>query len=295
MSKRPIISKFGNDDTKQGSLLSFVSRLGDATKTNETKSHSPSAFKYNKPKEKSQTVSLKRKSSSFIEISDDDEKSSSPIIYHPIAKRSHTTDSDDDFFASNDRKETNSVKKQNEELSEMSTINDIYAKYASPSPRKKIERPHLTPDDKFDLDAALNSNDAYVNAMKKLDENLQQIQQSQKATAQVPKPSVGKFKFNKPRGLSALTNSTVTDLNSTITSEMITKSNGSSTSTVDAFQSKTINSITPATKSHTAMHDDHEFVESSNATISSETSKSTESMSITSITPFTNSITNGVG
>lgn len=141
---------------------------------------------------KFQFMSKKRKTS-FVEISDD---SRSTEENESKSKMFAASTISDDLFASIDSVDASAK-------NDMS-VNELYLKYASPkkSP-EKCSAPQLTLKDKFDLDEALNKDQNYVNAIKKLDKSLEKVQHQVASTAPVPvlqtKPSAGKFKFNKPK------------------------------------------------------------------------------------------------
>lgn len=194
------------------SVKSSASSVGTATAT--------SKFKY---------VPVKRKSESLIEISDD---SRSPIKFQsPKPKRTHRSDSDDDIF--NDFN-VNTSKQEEDDFELAKKLAAVYAKYDSPPKKQptKATAVQLTPEDKFDLDKALNSNNAYVNAKKMLDDNLQQVQQNTRIPA--TKTGNGKFKFNTRTSSNRTNNTAATTVDakpaaSTNGIQTLSSVNGSST------------------------------------------------------------------
>lgn len=169
------------------------------TAVGATSATSKAKFKY---------VPVKRKSESFIEISDD---SRSPSKFEkPASKRTHFIESDDDLFDF----DLNTVKVISPPV-QVDEVDDkiaaIYAKYDTPKKAQplKTNPVQLTPEDRFDLDKALSLNDTYANAQKKLDQNLQQVQQTSRILT--AKTGAGKFKFNKPRSALNTTNDAVVE------------------------------------------------------------------------------------
>lgn len=65
------------------------------------------------------------------------------------------------------------------------SMEDLYAKYGSPKPKSASTL------DVLDIDKQLSSNASYVNAIKKLDENMQKL----RASPQKKPPTTSKFKF----------------------------------------------------------------------------------------------------
>lgn len=102
-------------------------------------------------------------------------------------KEDHVVDDDDDIFENfsvDDLKFTKITTKKKEDAG----MDDLYAKYGSPKPKSTNTL------DTFDIDKQLNSNASYVNAMKKLDENMKQLRASP-----MKNPIAGKrFKYNAP-------------------------------------------------------------------------------------------------
>lgn len=72
------------------------------------------------------------------------------------------------------------------------SMEDLYAKYGSPKPKSASTL------DIFDIDKQLSSNASYVNAIKKLDENMAQLRASplKKPTTAATTTAGSKFKFN---------------------------------------------------------------------------------------------------
>lgn len=91
-------------------------------------------------------------------------------------------------------------------------MEDLYAKYGSPNQKSASAL------DTFDIDKELNSNASYVNAIKKLDENMQQLRASP-----LKNPTTNsKFKFN-------VKSKPPTAINQKISPPAATKSSGFST------------------------------------------------------------------
>lgn len=211
MSKKLLV---GNE-MKQPSLLGFVSKKSAAekspsvfsgpkasqrmlTENGQATTSTPLTFRATATttKSKFKYVPAKRKSESLIEISDD---SRSPTKFeNPPPKRTHLIESDDDLFDFD--VDTAKVAGRSDADDDVEKkLKAIYAKYDTPKKQQPVKTGaiRLTPEDKLNLDKALSLNDTYTNAQKKLDENLQQMQQSSRLLT--TKTGVGKFKFNRPR------------------------------------------------------------------------------------------------
>lgn len=134
-------------------------------------------------KPKFQFQPVKRKSNSLIEISDG-EKSCSPTKIEPLAKRRQS----EDMFEESDASDNRSIEPKRD-----ANIDRLYSKYGSFDKNK--ETFELSIEDKLDLDKELNSNSTYVNAMKKLNENLKEIENSPKKEIPLATPQSGKSKF----------------------------------------------------------------------------------------------------
>lgn len=97
------------------------------------------------------------------------------------------------------------------------TMDDIYAKYGSP-----------TKSGSLDIEKTLNKDPSYVKAMQKLDENLQQLDR----TATQSKPTTGKFKFQP----SKRNNSTISANAATPVSKSASITSSATTTTNDTVQ-----------------------------------------------------------
>lgn len=156
-----------------------------------------------------------------------------------IAKAKKTDD--DDLFEDFNSNDLTFARASTLVKNQLNTMEDLYAKYGSPKPASKGSI------DSFDIDKELNSNETYVNAVKKLGENLDKLKKSpQKIT------KTSKFKFNtrsKPATsvdqntthISNASNSGKTSFSSTITSATSDK-----TSTIT---SDSANKFTPSADS----------------------------------------------
>lgn len=188
--------------SKQSSLFNFMSRNDKDT----TKSISSNGF--TAPVKSTGKFKFNTKSSSRVQTNTDenrplntigsnaknfaakfddcviisDEDSISPIKNRKAKKMD---DSDDDMFAASKSPDFSFKRASTLVSSESRTMEDILAKYGSPEIDNKSKF------DSLDIDKTLNSNASYVNAMKKLDENMEILRTS-------PKKPVGtsKFKFN---------------------------------------------------------------------------------------------------
>lgn len=141
-----------------------------------------------------------------IEISDDDRSPSKKSSTSTSLQNRHN-DSWSEIESSFMHTDSNRNSKRKESST---TMDDIYAKYGKPdvSPKKSGGL-----SGRFDIDKELNNNPSYVQAMKKLDENLQQLDQT---VTQFNKPSTGKFKFQpSKRNLSTVPASAVTPMTKT--------------------------------------------------------------------------------
>lgn len=207
--------------SKQSTLVGFMSKALIGNK-NET---APKAkgFKYVKPIERknNETASsnensdfnsmLKpsklldaKKNTSCIEISDD-ERIPSPID-------NVTTHKKDNSFVDFSEDDLIFTKSSTNEIKSKLTVEDVYAKYGSPETKLNGSSPNKS-DDFFDIEKSLSSNPSYVQATKKLSENMLQFD--------APKPSSNpstksKFKFNV-RSSKTSANSTITSTNNNST------------------------------------------------------------------------------
>lgn len=209
---------FAGSDKKQPSLLGFVSKKStiDATdkspsvfgtsmrsqrlltENGQSATSTPSTFGAATvtSKSKFKYVPAKRKSESLIEISDDSRSPTKIEIQAP--KRTHLIESDDEDLFDFDVKTAKVTSQPVDDDDVEKKLAAVYAKYDTPKKQQPVKTTaiQLTPEDKLNLDKALNMNDAYAKAQKKLDENLQQVQQSSRIIT--TKTGVGKFKFNRP-------------------------------------------------------------------------------------------------
>lgn len=209
-----------------------------------------SKFKYVNP--------VKRKSESLIEISDD---SRSPSKFeNPASKRPHILDdSDDDIFVDEVREKTIAEPKRDDDYEKR--IAALYAKYDSPKKDEPIKTNtkaiQLTPEDKLDLDQALNANDKYTTAQKRLDDDLRKVQQSSQLLT--TKTGVGKFKFARPRTSTVLSVENTATIPSPTTLPTITKPIETPATMTNAIKPMNATSngptkrYSPATTSSTAM------------------------------------------
>lgn len=96
-------------------------------------------------------------------------------------------ETDDDMFFDDFHADNLTFTKITTKPKKETSMDDLYAKYGSPKPKSASTL------DTFDIDKQLNSNASYVNAMKKLDENMKQLHAS---PLKQPTTTSGKFKFN---------------------------------------------------------------------------------------------------
>lgn len=231
--------------SKQASLFNFMARNEKDT-TNPMNSADVSVpvktskFKYTKPTSRLQLqtntdenrtlniIATKtnglnsiKKSDDCVVISDEDP---SPV------KKITVKQMDDDFFEEiqpNDFAFTRaSTLVENE-------MDALYAKYGSPKPNVKSNFESL------DIDKALNSNASYVNAMKKLDENMEQLKTSPKKTT-----TKSKFKFNAPSKLANVKQNTTQIAASSNTTSFSGNSSAFSSTSSTSFKTATITSGT---------------------------------------------------
>lgn len=296
------------NDKRQPSLLGFVSKksaFDDATK-------SPSVFGAFKPsqrlltengqsatstpstktavaapKSKFKYVPVKRKSESLIEISDD---SRSPTkMESPASKRVHRLISDDDIFDF----DTETTKKSSPSVDDDDVekrLAAIYAKYDTPKKQQPVtlSTVSLTPKDKLDLDKALSLNDAYVNAQKKLEENLQQVQQS--TLASTTRTGVGKFKYNRPRASLNETGAAGADI---VSARQLMPTSAVLPQTYPVAATKPVATVNPSTIAASKVTPVATVTSSSVSTskprpVATVTSISTESMSVSNVTGSAN-------
>lgn len=176
-------------------------------------------------------LSTASNSSDCVLISDDEHGFSTAKSI--LAKQD---DFEDDIFAEYDTTDlvfTKPTKTPKEAI----CMEDLYAKYGTPEKKGKNAI------DTFDIDKQLNSNASYVTAMKKLDENMQQLRASPK------KATVGsKFKFNT-RSKPATATATATSQNTTMSSSSTSASFGATLSTTSSSWKSGFESNTNTTKS----------------------------------------------
>lgn len=186
-----------------------------------------------------------------VVISDEEH---SPIKGTTAAKKvtapSALNDDGDDLFKDFKSNDLTFMKESTSTKNAAKTMEDLYAKYGTPKASEKSEF------DSLDIDKALNSNASYVNAMKKLDENMERLKTSPKKPA-----TTSKFKFNsrsKPnsasnQNTSQISNSsnfsTNTSFESTATSFA---SSITATVTSGAYSSSVSNSLSSSTTNLTA-------------------------------------------
>lgn len=118
-----------------------------------------------------------KKSMDCVVISDE-ESFSSPV------KSVTTHETDDDIFANFKTPDLNFVTASKLAKNDVTTMDDLYTKYGTPESKAKKSL------DSFDIDKELSSNPSYTTAMKRLEENMEQIRSSPK------KSGISKFKFN---------------------------------------------------------------------------------------------------
>lgn len=261
--------------SKQSSLFNFMPRgEKDTAKTmNSNNVSAPmktSKFKFTKPTSRLQLqtntnenrtlntignttngASTVKKSDECFIISDDEpspvknvtapgKKVTAPVktVMAPVKSVPASRTLDDSFedFKSNDWTFTRASTLAKNETQ---TIEDLYAKYGSPKSSDKSKF------DSIDIDQALNSNASYVNAMKKLDENMEQLK-----TSPPKKVTTGKFKFNmrsKPANVTNTTQISVSKSTSSFSSSSFASSSASSASnqtatlTSDVYSSSVLN------------------------------------------------------
>lgn len=269
------MSKSVQNDLKQASLTSFISRnistpnnKNDIEKIDfdlscdDIKRFPPKINGTSVPlsedavkiSEKKSTGKFKfqprKRKTSFVEISDD---SRSPGKIESKSKIFAASAVSDDLFAS--------INSTEESVKIDMSINDLYKKYASPEklPEKRTP-PQSTLNDKLiDLDAALSKNQNYIDAIKKLDKSLEEIQsqiQSPAKTTAVPvsltKPTFGKFKFNKPRAARLAELDAANDTSDSNDKLPIENSSASSSNTNNRFGSNASNTNTINLKKSTS-------------------------------------------
>lgn len=202
--------------SKQLSVLSFVNRNeNDNNKMNSNaKATASGKFTFNKKSshtnvatdsnKNSKSTTDKIGSSTVHNISTasnasdciiiDDDQHGFSTVKSLLAKENVEDDFLDEFSA--DDLTFTKITTQNKKETSM---DDLYAKYGSPKPKSASAL------DTFDIDKQLNSNASYVNAIKKLDENMQQLRASP-----IKKPTTGgKFKFNSKSKLPTATDQSI--------------------------------------------------------------------------------------
>lgn len=199
-----------------------------------------------------------KKADDCVIISDED----SPIKSVTMAKKITAPNicDDDDFFGDFKSNDLTYVRPPTKAKSEVKTMEDLYAKYGSPNANKK------TTFDTMDIDKELNSNVSYVNAMKKLDENMERLKTSPKKTV-----TTSKFKFNSRSKPANTTNQNTTQISDT--------SNTSSTSSFEL-------SSTIATSNKTATVTSGAFSSSASSLLSSSISNFTANSTVTTTNKF---------
>ncbi|XP_031636552.1 Bloom syndrome protein homolog [Contarinia nasturtii] len=246
--------------SKQASLLNFMSRNDkDTTKTLSSSNFtapvkSTGKFKFNKKSSsriQPQTNTDENRPLNTIEskanvennsvikpidcvIISDEEHSLSPV---KSIKATKMDENEDDMFKEFKSNDLSFTRASSLVGSDLKTMDDIFAKYGSPGTDNKSTF------DSLDIDKALNSNASYVNAKKKLDENMEQLRTS-------PKKPIGtsKFKFNtrsKPTTssgqnttlVSAPSTSNSTNNNFTFSSSIIARDKTSTTPSISTSNS----------------------------------------------------------
>lgn len=125
----------------------------------------------------------------LVVISDEDQ---SPV------KSVTTKKVDDDIFTDFDSPQLSFVIASKLAKNDVITMDDLYAKYGSP------EKKSTKSLDTLDIDAALNANPSYTNAVQKLEKNMEPFRSSPKKTG------ASKFKFVNPSKPKTTTNQNAT-------------------------------------------------------------------------------------
>lgn len=143
---------------------------------------------------------------------------------------------DDDIFGDFGTDEMMFTKKTKTTKKEATCMEDLYAKYGTPVKEKSSV-------ETFDIDKELNSNSTYVNAVKKLDENMQQLRATPKKTA-----TVNKFKFNtRPKPATATAAAQNTTLDSTSNSSSFSTNYMSTHNSLQTGVESNVSTVKPST------------------------------------------------
>lgn len=174
-------------------------------------------------------ISIASNASDCVVISDDEHG-------FTTAKGLLEKEMDDDIFGDFGNDDIMPTKATKSTKTEATCMEDLYAKYGSPVKDKSSV-------DTFDIDKELSSNSTYVNAVKKLDENMQQLRATPKKTA-----TVSKFKFNtrsKPATATATAQNTA--LNSTSNSSGFSTNYSSTDNSLKIGVESNVSSVKPPT------------------------------------------------
>lgn len=155
----------------------------------------------------------------LVVISDEDQS--------PVKSVTAKKMDDDDIFADFDSPQLSFVTASKLAKNDVITMDDLYAKYGSP------EKKSTKSLDTLDIDAALNANPSYTNAVQKLEKNMEPFRASPKKTG------ASKFKFVNPSKPKTTTNQNAT----------AQKSNSSSTT----LNISSLNTSVPIGKTFTSM------------------------------------------
>lgn len=139
---------------------------------------------------------------------------------------------DDDIFTDFDSPQLSFVTASELAKNDVITMDDLYAKYGSP------EKKSTKSLDTLDIDAALNANPSYTNAVQKLEKNMEPFRASPKKTG------ASKFKFVNPSKPKTTTNQNATAQKSNSSSSTLNFSSlNTSVSTGKTFTSIAATSI----------------------------------------------------
>lgn len=243
--------------SKQSTLTGFISKPQTGNNTGTVTKLK--GFKYVKPTERKKPETLNNENAnlncmiqspketetkktatriSCIEISDD-EGVPNPIHKSAALSSLRKNDSFVDF-SEDDLVFT----KPTDETRSALTVEDVYAKYGSPETKPNSTSSNKS-DDLFDIEKSLSSNPSYIEATKKLSDNMNKLDSSKPAAKP---PANSKFKFNvRSSKATASANATLTTTTTTSISSFIGSKTRieTVTSTDDSHSKKTLsNSLT---------------------------------------------------
>lgn len=242
MSKQPSLFNFmsrseneinkkaiGGDDAAQEKSGKFKFNVKSSKPTPKPETNGNRSINIIKSVEK-RTVNLSTASntSDCVIIDDDDHGFSSAKSI--LAK----SDKDDCILTEFETPEITFFK-PSKTTTEATCMEDLYTKYGTPNKNGKSSI------ETFDIDKELNSNASYVNAMKKLDENMQQLKASPKKT------SIGKFKFNTRSKPATITSESNISHTSNSTSKTFNISHLSTSASVKNGTESTASVVKPST------------------------------------------------